>query len=495
VSGGYVLATVRSAESSVSGIGSIGPGSSRYFSQRLRARAPRAGRAGAWRDAQVRFDRMARAVQTRSRAGRTIALMEMEMVTEIDLASWEPGYTADPYPFLARLRAEAPVARVLIHGVHAWLVTRYEDIRDGLSDPRLSNDPTLADEATRAVPWVGASVATARHMLRVDPPDHTRMRGLVAKAFTPRRIEGLRPRIQDIADELVAEIAPRGRADLLAEFALPLPLTVISEVLAVPPDERTAFVQWTNVFFGVDEGDAARLIEARQWINHYLERLIQRRMRDHATGVADPEHGTLLDGLIAARDAGDRLSSDELLAMAFLLLVAGYDTTVNLIGNGLASLLRHRDQYEALRADPSLIRPAIEELLRHEPPVKIAPFVRVATTPVTLGGVTILPGQPILFALAAANRDPARFTDPDSLDITRAERAHLAFGYGVHFCLGAPLARLEAEIAFTTLLARCPDLELAVAPDDLAWRTSRVLRGLTHLPVTFRAQAAMATTT
>ena len=411
------------------------------------------------------------------------------MAEHIDLASWEPGFTADPYAFLARLRAETPVARVLFHGLEAWLVTRYEDIRDGLSDPRLSNDPTLADEATRAVPWVGAAVATARHMLRVDPPDHTRMRGLVARAFTPPRIEALRPRIQELADELLAAIAPRGRADLLAEFASPLPLTVISELLAVAPDERAAFAHWVHVFFGVDDGDAARVMEARRWIDRYLAGVIERRMRDHATGAADPEQGTLLDGLIAARDAGDRLNSDELLAMSFLLLVAGYETTVNLIGNGLTSLLRHRDQYEALCADPSRIRPAIDELLRHEPPVKITPFVRVATSAVTLGGVTIAPGQPVLFALAAANRDPAQFADPDQLDLTRAERAHLSFGHGVHHCVGAALARLEADIAFTTLLARCPDLQLAVAPDDLAWRTSRVLRGLKSLPVTFRARS------
>ena len=419
-----------------------------------------------------------------------VAAAEAGTVEEIDLADWEPGYTADPYPFLARLRGEAPVARVRIQGVQAWLVTRYEDIRDGLSDPRLSNDPMLADEATRAVPWVGASVATARHMLRVDPPDHTRMRGLVARAFTPRRIERMRPRIQAIADELIDAIAPRGRADLVAEFALPLPLTVISELLGIPREERAVFVGWANVFFGVEEGDAARIVEARQWINRYLEALIEHRMHSHATRGVDAEQGTLLDGLIAARDAGDRLTSDELIAMGFLLLVAGYETTVHLIGNGLASLLPQRDQYETLCRDPSLIRSAIEEFLRHEAPVKIAPFVRVATTPVELGGVTILPGQPVLFALAAGNRDPAQFLDPDRLDITRAERAHLAFGHGVHFCLGAPLARLEAEIAFTTLLARCPDLALAVASDALAWRTSRVVRGLKRLPVTFRAQPA-----
>jgi len=416
-----------------------------------------------------------------------------DMSEPVDLASWEPGYTEDPYPFFARLREQAPVSKVVIDGLSVWLVTRYDDVRDALSDPRLSNDPTLADAVTRAVPWVGASLPGAAHMARVDPPDHTRLRRLVSKAFTPRRLEVLRPRIQQIADALVAAIQPIGRADLLSEFALPLPLTVISELFGVSATDQQEFVRWVNIFFGMDEGDAARAPQARAWIMDYLVRLIERKEAEQTERLADAEHGSLLDGLIAARDEGERLDHHELLAMSFLLLLAGYETTMNLIANGLLSLLRSPDQYAALRADPALTRPAIEELLRYEAPVKVTPFVRVTTAEVTIGGVVIPAHQPVLVAFAAANRDPAQFPDPDRLDITRAERGHLAFGHGIHFCLGAPLARLEAEIAFTTLLAGCPDLALALDGAGLPWRRSRVLRGLKRLPVTFTVPASVRT--
>jgi cytochrome P450 len=411
------------------------------------------------------------------------------MAVHIDMASWEPRYTEDPYPFFAQLREQAPVTPVVLGGMAAWLVTRYDDILAGLSDPRLSNDPAFADPATRAVPWFRAVLTAAEHMGRKDPPDHTRLRGLVAKAFTPRRIEALRPWLQQVAGELVAAIQPRGRADVVAELAQPLPLTVISELFGVPTAERQDFGAWTHVLFGVDEGDAARVAEAHTWISTYLTRLIERRNSDHAGSLADPEAGTLLDGLIAARHEGERINDRELLSMVFLLLVAGYETTVNLIASGVLSLLRNPDQYAALRADPALIRSAIEELLRHESPVKITPFMRFTTTEVTLGGAVIPAHQPVLFAFGAGNRDPAQFPDPDRLDLTRSERTHMAFGHGIHFCLGAPLARLEAEIAFTTLLAGCPDLALAVEPGALEWRHSQFMRGLKRLPVTFTARA------
>jgi cytochrome P450 len=411
------------------------------------------------------------------------------MAVHIDIASWEPQYTEDPYPFFAELREQAPVTPVVLGGMAAWLVTRYDDIRAGLSDPRLSNDPAFADPETRAVPWFRAVLNAAEHMGRKDAPGHTRLRGLVAKAFTPRRIDALRPRIQQVADELVAAIQPRGRADVVAEFAQPLPLTVISELFGVPTSDRHDFGAWTDVLFGVNEGDATRVGEAHAWITSYLTRLIERRKSEHAESHADPEAGTLLDGLIAARHDGERISDHELLSMTVLLLVAGYETTVNLIASGVLSLLRNPDQYAALRADPALLRPAIEELLRHESPVKITPFMRFTTTEMTLGGVVIPAHRPVLFAFGAANRDPAQFPDPDRLDLTRSGHAHMAFGHGIHFCLGAPLARLEAEIAFTTLLAGCPDLALAVEPGALEWRHSRFMRGLKRLPVTFAARA------
>jgi len=411
------------------------------------------------------------------------------MAEHIDLASWEPAYTENPYPFYARLHEQAPVVKVVVEGLAVWLVTRYADIRDGLTDPRLRNDPELGDAVTRAVPWVGASLATGRHLLRVDPPDHARMRRLVARAFTPRRIEALRPRIQQIADELVAAIQPVGRADLLADFALPLPLVVISELFGVPTPDQREFVEWANALFGVDRGDVARLPEARAWVTRYLAELIARKERERAALPGDAEQGSLLDGLIAARDEADQLSHTELVAMSVLLLIAGFETTVNLIANGVLSLLQHPDQCAALRADPRLVRPAIEEFLRHESPVKITPFVRITTAAVTLGGVEIPAQAPVLFVFGAGNRDPAQFPDPGRFDISRAERAHLAFGHGIHYCLGAPLARLEAEVAFTTLLAGCPDLALAIDPAEVEWRHSRTLRALKHLPVTFTVPA------
>jgi pikromycin synthase len=412
------------------------------------------------------------------------------MTEHIDLASWDPEYTGNPYPFFAQLREQGPVTQVVVEGLAVWLVTRYKDIRDGLSDPRLSSDPELGDAVTRAVPWVGASVATNRNLLRVDPPDHTRLRRLVAQAFTPRRIEALRPRIQQIADQLIDAIQPLGRADILDRFAVPLPLIVISELFGVPTPDRQEFVWWANMIFGVDRGDGARIVEARVWVTRYLAELIQRKERERAGLSTDAEQGSLLDGLIAARDEGDRLSHTEMVAMSVVLVIAGFETTVNLIANGLVSLLQHPAQYAALCADSRLIRPAIEEFLRHESPVKITPIVRITTAPVTLGGVEIPAQQPVLFAFGAGNRDPAQFPDPDRFDISRADGGHLAFGHGIHFCLGAPLARLEAEIAFTTLLAGCPDLALAVDPALLEWRHSRSLRALKHLPVTFSARAA-----
>jgi cytochrome P450 len=412
------------------------------------------------------------------------------MAEHIDLASWEPAYTGNPYPFFAGLREQGPVTKVVVEGLAVWLVTRYEDIREGLSDPRLSNDPELGDAVTRAVPWVGASDATARHMLRLDPPDHTRLRRLVARAFTPRRIEALRPRIQQIADQLIAAIQPLGRADILDSFALPLPLIVISELFGVPTPDRQEFVRWANILFGVDRGDGARILEARASVTRYLTELIRRKEHERAGLSTDAEQGSLLDGLIAARDEGDRLSHTEMVAMSILLVIAGFETTVNLIANGLVSLLQHPAQYAALCADPRLIRPAVEEFLRHDGPVKITPFLRITTAPVTLGGVEIPAQQPVLFAFGAGNRDPAQFPGPDRFDISRTDGGHLAFGHGIHFCLGAPLARLEAEIAFTTLLAGCPDLALAVDPARLEWRYSRTLRALKHLPVTFSARAA-----
>jgi cytochrome P450 len=377
----------------------------------------------------------------------------------------DPAFQADPHPVYARWRHETPVRRVLLpSGMTAWLVTRYEDARQALSDPRLSK-ATPAGE--------GLEAAVSQHMLSADPPDHTRLRRLVSGAFTARRIEALRPRIEEITDELLTAMSGRDRVDLIDAFAFPLPIQVICELLGVPAGDRNSFRAWTTV---IVSGSAAHdeLAGAVQAMAAYIRELIvERRARPGED---------LLSGLIGVRDAGDRLSGDELSSMVFLLLIAGHETTVNLIGNGVHLLLAERERWERLRADPALLPTAIEEFLRYEGPVDTSTF-RFATTDLEIGGTTIRAGDPVFVALLAADRDEARFPDGDELRLDRAQNPHLAFGHGIHYCLGAPLARLEAQIAFGKLLARFPDLRPAAPAAAPIWRPGVLIRGLTELPV------------
>ncbi len=415
------------------------------------------------------------------------------MAGEIDLAAWEPEFTTDLYPLLARLREQAPACRVVLDGLPAWLITSYEQARAALADPRLSVNPERASAAARTVPWVAAitSPGIARHLLRTDPPDHTRLRRLVSQAFTPRRVAALRPRIQQIADDLIAAFLPCGHADLVTEFAQLVPMTVIAELLGVPAADRGEFARLTNIYAGVDEGDAARIPQALATIRGYLSDLIAAKERgagQEHEAAADAEAGDLLDGLIAARDEGGRLDHDELLAMAFVLLAAGYETTAGLIGNAVLALLRNPGELAVLRADPQLMGPAVEEFLRYDPPVKINAAIRFATQDVPIGGAVIAAGDPVLVSYAAACRDPGQFAAPERLDIRRTDSSgHLAFSHGLHYCLGAPLARAEGQIAISALLGSCRDLALAVEPGELSWRRSRLVRSLRRLPVTFTA--------
>ncbi len=316
-------------------------------------------------------------------------------------------------------------------------------------------------------------------MLRSDPPDHTRLRRLVAKAFTARRVAALRPRVQEIADRLLDAVAPAGRADLVADFALPLPVTVIGELLGVPVDDRRDFQRWTDAMLvrGETLPDPAVVDEAWQRMHAYLTKHLR-------TKRARPGDD-LLSALISAHDEERRLSHDELIAMTFLLLVAGYVTTVNLIGGGIAALLTHPAQLSLLRERPELLPDAVEEFLRHDGPVNPG-IARFAREDVRIAGVTIPRGATVVIASAIADRDPARFADPDRLDITRGDSGHLAFGHGIHYCLGAPLARLEGRIAVAAVLRRLPGLALAVPPAELTWRPGG-LRGPARLPVTFTA--------
>ncbi|MFF2579548.1 cytochrome P450 family protein [Streptomyces goshikiensis] len=391
----------------------------------------------------------------------------------------DPAFVADPFPLYRQLREDGPVRRIVIAGaLDAWVVTRYEDGLAALSDSRLSSDVRDASDARllRQLPTSGGE-SLMGNMLRSDPPDHTRLRRLVSKAFTAHRVAGMRPRIQAIADQLLDAVTPAGRADLVADFALPLPVTVISELLGVPLDDRHDFQRWTNriVTRGAEPPDPAVVNEAYQHMRAYVTELV--RAKRAAPG------DDLLSGLIAARDEEQRLTEDELVAMVFLLLAAGHITTVNLISGGIAMLLTHPAQLELLRSDPELLPGAIEEFLRYDGPVSPG-IARFAREDVEIAGVTVPRGATVLIGSAIADRDPARFPDPERLDITRQDNAHLAFGHGIHYCLGAPLARLEGQIAIAAALRRLPGLALAVAPDEIRWRPGG-LRGPESLPVTF----------
>jgi cytochrome P450 len=353
-------------------------------------------------------------------------------------------------------------------GTPAWLVTGYAEARAALADPRLGkNMPGWHPEPDSIF------AALDVHMLNSDPPDHERLRRLVNKAFTVRRVDRLRPRITEITAGLLDDMSTRNEVDLLASFAFPLPITVICELLGVPVTDRDDFRTWSATIVSNTATPEVFQAHATAMIRYFIALLAVKRHEP-----ADD----LLSALISARDEGDRLSENELLSMAFLLLVAGHETTVNLIGNGVLALLLNPAELARLDADPSLIGGAVEELLRYVNPVNNATF-RFAAEPVEIGGVRISRGDPVLVALSSANRDPSRFGDPDRLDLGRDSSGHLAFGHGIHYCLGAPLARLEAEIAFSHLLARFGSMRLAVPADSLRWRPSTLIHGLEALPV------------
>lgn len=388
----------------------------------------------------------------------------------------DPAFAADPYPFYRTLREQGPVRRVVtVRGLDAWLITGYEDGLAALSDPRLGSDLREASDP-RLLEMVPARHREfMRSMIRVDPPDHTRLRRLVAKAFTAGRVTGMRSRIQRIADELLDAVVATGRADLVADLALPLPVTVIGELLGVPAGDRNGFQEWTNLMLTGRPGDRAEVDRAWRRMWSYLRRLLTAKRARPGDDV--------LSALIAATDEERRLDEDELIAMALLLLVAGYVTTVNLIGGGIAALLTHPGQLERLLDDPSLLPAAVEELLRYDGPVNPG-VIRIPTEDVEVGGVLLPRGSTVVVGTAPAGRDPARFPDPDRLDVTREDNAHLAFGHGIHYCLGAPLARLEGEIAIGTALRRLRGLALEVPWNELRWSTA-TLRGPERLPVTF----------
>ncbi|WP_425832853.1 cytochrome P450 family protein [Streptomyces fractus] len=395
-------------------------------------------------------------------------------------------FAGDPYPAYAWLREHAPVHRTTLpSGVEAWLVTRYADARQALADQRLSKNAEHHDGPSHAKGKTGIpgerKAELTTHLLNIDPPDHTRLRRLVSKAFTPRRVAEFAPRVQQLTDDLIDAFAAKGEADLIHDFAFPLPIYAICDLLGVPREDQDDFREWAGMMIRHGGGPRGGVGRAVKRIRAYLVELIHRKRGD----LTDD----LISDLIRASDHGEHLTENEVAAMCFVLLFAGFETTVNLIGNGTYALLAHPEQRERLQksiaaGETGLLETGIEELLRFDGPVEMATW-RFAREPLAIGGQEIGAGDPVLVVLAAADRDPARFAEPDTLDLSRRDNQHLGYGHGIHYCLGAPLARLEGQSALATLLTRLPDLRLAAEPADLRWRGGLIMRGLRTLPVEF----------
>jgi hypothetical protein len=385
---------------------------------------------------------------------------------------FEGDFWRDPYPAYAQLRSDAPVVEVpLPSGGSTWLVTRYDDVRAAFTDERLVKDVTkvLPPEALAAVAGAGSQVPM---MILLDPPDHTRLRRLVSQAFTARRVAALRPRVEQIAAALLDALPTGEPVDLVASYAVPLPMQVICELLGVPVEDRDSFGAWSGTM--TDEHDDAAKAQATGAMAHYLHRLVESKR-------ASPDDA-MLSALVQVSDSGDRLSVEEVVGMGVLLLVAGHETTANLVGNAVLGVLTDDAVRQRLLADPEAVPAAVEEFLRWDGPVHNAP-VRFAAEDVEYSGTTIPAGAVVTLSLGAANRDPARFERPELFDPTREAGGHLAFGHGLHFCLGAPLARIEGDVALRALLGRFPGLRLAVAPEELEPRRSTLVHGLASLPV------------
>jgi len=392
-----------------------------------------------------------------------------------------PDYIINPYPQLHRLRAEDPVHWSSTLGV--WVLTRYADVHSALRDSRFSCMAGRWDQYEKFF-LRGGSVTSpmaemySKWMLQLDPPDHTRLRGLVNKAFTPRVVEAMRPRIQAMVDDILDRVVESGSMEVMSDLAFPLPILVIADLLGVPREDYEKIRSWTHALLpslspAISANGVARVNEVIVEYREYFRALAAERRRE--------PRNDMLSALIAAREEGQKLSEEELLATCILLAFAGHATTAQLTGRAVLTLLQNPDQLEMLRQDPSLVAGAIEEVCRYESMLQIV--YRTTTEAVTIGEKTIPPRQMVFVSLAGANRDPAQFPDPDRFDIKRNSSKHVAFAYGIHYCVGAPLARLEGQIAINTILRRLPDL--ALVSDKIQREPSLLLRGLVKLPVTF----------
>jgi cytochrome P450 len=419
------------------------------------------------------------------RFSRNLAAQDGQGLSEVNdrLEAWGDFDRDNPFALFAEVRSRGPVHNVtLADGHDAWLVVGHDEARSALNDPRLSKDMHAALARSGAVVAEGLpGPELARHMLAVDPPDHTRLRHLVSSAFSTRTVERLVPRVQGIVDRLLdvlASLDPTAPADLVAGFAFPLPFTVICELLGVPEAERARLGRGLVAMLvpTPTPADYARAKEASD--------AVVAQLRDLVAAKREAPGDDLVSGLIAARDDGERLDDQELLSTIFQLIVAGHDTTTSFIGNAVVALVDNPAQLELLRGDPDRIPAAVEELLRIDAPVPHSTF-RHAVEPIEIGDRTIPEGAQVLICIAAANRDPSRYADPDRLDLERTQVRHLAFGHGIHHCLGAPLARIEGQIALRSLIHRFPEIRLACERDQLHWGhgDGLVLRGLSELPV------------
>lgn len=398
-------------------------------------------------------------------------------------------FKSHPYVTYATLRAEAPIyRRVAADGqTSIWFFTRYDDVAALLRDhKRFVKNVTntlSAEQQAQQPPTPPLLRLLGNHMLNLDPPDHTRLRALVNKAFTGQMVTQLEPRIQTIADQLLDQVQQQGQMDLIEDFAFPLPMIVIAELLGIPPRDRLRFRNWSTAFVTPSanlERSSQKMAKAGQVMEDFT-----RYMRQVFAARRRAPRNDLITHLLQAEENGDTLSEEELFSMVILLIVAGHETTVNLIGNGMLALLQHPEQHAFLQAHPALLPAAIEEMIRYDGPVERA-TMRFAAEEVLFGEQTIRRGDAVSLVLAGADHDPAHFAQPERFDIARENNRHLGFGMGIHYCLGSALARVEGQIAINTLLQRFPTMRLTTPVDQLKWRTIPILRGLHHLPVQWR---------
>lgn len=398
-----------------------------------------------------------------------------------------PAFKANPYPTYAAMRAESPFhRRTATDGkTNIWFITRYDDVSTLLRDHKrlvksVTNTFTPAEQAAMP-PTPPLLQLLSNHMLNLDPPDHTRLRGLVSKAFTNQVVAQMQERVQRITDDLLDKVHQQGEMDLIEDFAFPLLIIVIAELLGIPPRDRRRFHNWSNAFV-TPSANLQRSLKKMKKAGQVMEDFTRYMRRVFAERRQMP-HDDLISLLLQAEEAGDSLREEELFSMVILLIVAGHETVADFLGNGVLALLQHPAQMQLLQHDWSYLPTVIEEMARYDGPIERA-TMRFATEDLPVEReLVIRRGDAVSLVLAAANRDPAQFPQPDHFDITRTPNRHLGFGQGIHYCLGAPLARLQGQIAIRTLLERYPRLHLAVPVEQLRWRTIPILRGLHHLPV------------